>query len=177
FTADLMGFSKMEPNYELCQVNRLVADVIDFLKTQKNFQSVDLTFEGTATEITSLADVNQCQQLLYNLINNAADATLDRAETESRRIGVRTEHSLDNESFALSVKDNGSGFDPEHLDRAFKERFTTKKGGHGFGLLVCKRIIENHEGELHIDSSPGSGTTIRITFPVRAPAPQPTCIS
>ncbi len=74
-------------------------------------------------------------------------------------------------SFIISISDTGEGISQENIDKAFSQKFTTKKTGHGFGLLVCKRIIESHQGKLHIDSNVGVGTTISIEFPL-TPKPE-----
>jgi len=79
--------------------------------------------------------------------------------------------STEMKSFSISIKDNGSGIDPELLKKAFNTRFTTKEDGHGFGLLVCRRIIDSHQGTLDIDSAIGEGTTITITFPMSTKQP------
>jgi two-component system sensor kinase FixL len=103
------------------------------------------------------------QQLLYNLFNNAADAMIDSPRKE---IIVSVAIDQDRGTFTTKVTDTGCGFPADLLAKAFQERFTTKRTGHGFGLVVCKRIIENHGGTLHVDSTPGRGTTISIDFPL-----------
>jgi signal transduction histidine kinase len=98
---------------------------------------------------------------LYNLFHNAADALIGCNE---KQIEVGVDPTGDR--FILSIRDTGAGFDPELLTKAFHEKFTTKESGHGFGLVVCKRIIDNHGGELNVESAPGEGTCISIDFPV-----------
>ena len=77
--------------------------------------------------------------------------------------------------FAVTIADTGSGIDSENLSRLFNEKFTTKQTGHGFGLVVCKRIIDAHGGQLQVDSEIGKGTKITIQFPIAQtqPTPQP----
>jgi len=70
-----------------------------------------------------------------------------------------------NNRFVVSISDTGSGIKPELLPQLFNQKFTTKENGHGFGLLVCKRIIDSHDGNLKVESTPGIGTTFRIEFP------------
>ena len=89
-------------------------------------------------------------------------------EKDIKDISVTTNIVEDKNIFKVIIKDTGVGFDPENLKKAFQDKFTTKPTGHGFGLLVCKRIIESHNGHLHIDSVPGEGTTISIDFPLAA---------
>ncbi|RME27090.1 MAG: ATP-binding protein, partial [Candidatus Zixiibacteriota bacterium] len=73
----------------------------------------------------------------------------------------------------LTIADTGSGFEPDKLAKAFKEQFTTKENGHGFGLVVCNRIVENHGGSIDVDSAPGKGTRITISLPLHQEALQP----
>ena len=109
------------------------------------------------------ADGMQIQQLLYNLFNNAADATKD---CETRKIVVSVDTNSDQYTFRLTIADTGSGIEPELLEKAFREKFTTKQSGHGFGLIVCKQIIEHHGGKLDIKSISSKGTSISVEFPM-----------
>ena len=63
--------------------------------------------------------------------------------------------------------------DQKHLDKTFTEKFTTKPNGHGFGLLVCKRIIESHDGQICIESTVGEGTSVVIEFNICEKLPEP----
>ena len=83
-----------------------------------------------------------------------------------KQINVKSQIDNTKDSFIISIRDTGEGISQENIDKAFSQKFTTKKTGHGFGLLVCKRIIESHQGNLHIDSEVGVGTTISIEFPL-----------
>jgi signal transduction histidine kinase len=68
----------------------------------------------------------------------------------------------------VEVTDTGVGIAPEHLARVTEPFFTTKEEGKGtgLGLAICKRIVQEHEGTLSIDSAPGKGTTVRVALPV-----------
>jgi signal transduction histidine kinase len=69
----------------------------------------------------------------------------------------------------VDVTDTGVGIPADHLPRVFESFFTTKEEGKGtgLGLAICRRIVEQHNGRLEIDSRVGEGTTIRVTLPVR----------
>jgi len=105
------------------------------------------------------ADSGMLRQALVNLATNACQAmpgggTLDlRARPASRR---RVE---------VSVADTGDGIPPEHLARIFDLYFTTKKDGSGIGLSLAYRIVQLHDGEIAVESTPGRGTTFRILLP------------
>lgn len=162
FTANLMDLTPISSEKTVMSFGKLMSEVIDYLRPQKRFQGVQIKVSGTDLHLPFEADSTQMQQLLYNLFNNAADAMVDRPKKE-----ITVELSATNDTqFAVAIRDTGCGFPPELLKRAFQERFTTKKLGHGFGLVVCKRIIENHGGKLVVESMENQGSTISITFPL-----------
>lgn len=165
FTSNLMELRRIATKKEKIHFNRLLSEVIDYLKPQKRYAGVELHYAESEHDIPFEADSMHIQQLLYNLFNNAADATKNR---EEKRISATTEILYDENKFIFELTDTGVGIDEEHLKKAFSEKFTTKETGHGFGLLVCKRIIESHEGKLDVSSQPGQGTTIHIEFPLYA---------
>ena len=169
FTESLVNYTGVDSNKEYCDINITIRNVIEYLKAQKQFQDIEIILDLSETEILSVLDTTQIQQLLYNLINNAAEAVLDNEAAENKKIEIKTSLNKQQDHFAIYLKDNGRGIDPELLQKAFNERFTTKKTGHGFGLLICRKVIENHRGQLHIDSRPGQGTIIGIEFPRQVP--------
>ncbi len=167
FSQGLMDFSTLTPNFELCSITAMVMDVVEYLKVQKHFQGIEFRLNMPPVPLFSLADMSQLQQLLYNLVNNAADAILEKGEGFAGLIEVEVKYCGGDDNFVLRVSDNGAGIEKERLEIAFQKRFTTKKNGHGFGLLVCRRIIDIHGGTLKVDSTPDTGTVIAINFPIR----------
>ena len=167
FTSNLMELTPIASKKEVIHFHRLLAEVIDYLKPQRRFRDVDISCEMIDHPILFEADSTHIQQLLYNLFNNAADAT---SGSTRREITVATQRCDDQNKFVFAISDTGSGIDPELLTKAFHEKFTTKQGGHGFGLLVCGRIIEGHGGQVDISSIPNEGTTIQVEFPMATSA-------
>ena len=165
FTCNLMDLTPISSQKSVISFGKLLSEVIDYLRPQKRFQGVRIKVSGTDQELQFEADTTQMQQLLFNMFNNAADAMVDRPLKE---ITVRLKSS-GQDSFSVAIADTGCGFPPELLAKAFQERFTTKKLGHGFGLVVCKRIIENHGGTLTVESVPDRGSIISIEFPLALP--------
>jgi signal transduction histidine kinase/CheY-like chemotaxis protein len=177
FTEGLVDFSTMKSEFETCDVNALISDIIEYLSGQKRFQNIGITFQKSDVPIFTEADVGQLQQLLYNLLNNAADATLEKKEEPNKKIVITTEFTPERNEFSISVSDNGIGIETGLIHKMLKKQFTTKKSGHGFGLLVIKRIIENHGGNPSIRSVPGEGTTITTTFPLKASVREQAAVS
>ncbi|MCX6925128.1 MAG: ATP-binding protein [Verrucomicrobia bacterium] len=117
-------------------------------------------------------DDYQLQQAFVNLFLNALEAmgpngTLSVA-TEILRAGAalpRLADGADRPQLRLTITDNGSGISPENLARLFEPFFTTKPNGTGLGLLITRRIIQDHRGVITAQSAPGKGTSFQILFP------------
>ena len=69
------------------------------------------------------------------------------------------------DQLCVTVKDSGRGIPPEHLSRIFDLYFTTKERGTGIGLSMVYRIVQMHDGEIEVQSTPGRGTTFRVLLP------------
>jgi PAS domain S-box-containing protein len=115
------------------------------------------------------ADVNEMQQVLLNLLNNARDALGHQGE-----IRVETGLAADRTGWVrLAVSDTGPGIAPDLRERIFLPFFTTKTGGTGLGLAISHRIVRDHQGVLEVTSQPGGGSTFSILLPVRPPEGAP----
>lgn len=119
-----------------------------------------------STEIYLQADRVQIEQVLINLVRNAREAC--NAVEWDECIGPRIEVSVFHHPewrVALSVADNGEGILPEVLDKIFVPFFTTKEGGSGIGLSLCRQIMHLHGGSITATSTPGTGTCFTLLFP------------
>jgi PAS domain S-box-containing protein len=129
------------------------------------------------------ADVGQIQQVLMNLVINAAEAIGDRGGTVTVATGVRHVAASDEALWRasghplapgryvwLEIRDDGPGMDPETVERIFEPFFTTKFTGRGLGLAAVLGVVRGHRGALSVDSAPGRGTAFRILL---APSSQP----
>ena len=104
------------------------------------------------------ADVNQLQQVVLNLVSNAAEAIGDASG------GISISTGQDREWVYLEVRDSGCGMDAETRARIFDPFFTTKFTGRGLGLAAVAGIVRSHKGNVQVNSSPGEGSTFRIAF-------------
>jgi signal transduction histidine kinase len=93
-----------------------------------------------------------------NLYANAADAM------DAGVIRTHTGTEQDGALLVVEVVDTGPGIPEDRLEKIFESGFTTKYTGHGFGLAVCLKIVENHQGEIKVRSVVGEGTTFRLEF-------------
>jgi signal transduction histidine kinase len=106
------------------------------------------------------ADLEQLQQALRHLVSNALQAMRDQQGSitlAARRVDG---------AIAVSVSDEGCGIPPERIERLFDPLFTTRPRGTGLGLAVCRKIVENHGGEIKVESVPDRGTTFTLLLPI-----------
>jgi PAS domain S-box-containing protein len=113
-----------------------------------------------------LGDRVQLQQVILNLILNAADA-MSAVEDHARQLVIRTEVE-EGERVRLSVQDAGVGLEAQEVERLFEAFYTTKSDGMGMGLSVSRSIIEGHHGRLRAEPNEGPGATFSFSLP-RAP--------
>ncbi len=113
-------------------------------------------------------DPARLRQVIHNLLQNAEQAL---AESSGGRITLRTLPS--GAWVCLTVLDNGPGFPPEMLARAFEPYVTTKARGTGLGLAIVKKIVEEHNGRIEIANSKGGGAQVSILLPVATQAAHP----
>lgn len=164
--SDLLTYSKpVKLNITLENLNLLLDEMIQAVKTHPEFQGV--TFELTKHEppFLVLCDRIKIEQVLYNLFKNASDATERRA---TLRIWFDTVTNVEKQQFAvIHVADNGPGIDKTILGRIFDPFFTTKgNAGVGLGLSISYRTIEQHGGQLAVESEKGQGTEFTIALPL-----------
>lgn len=160
----LLDYARPGP-LTLSKVNlpRLVSDSIKFLERQPMFRQLELKNCVPADLPNINADANQISQILMNLLLNAAQAT-----PPGGNIAVLADKVGFAGMIELRVCDNGSGIPADILPHVFEPFFTTKRGkGTGLGLSITQGYVRSHGGDIQIESVAGSGTTVRVTLPVR----------
>ena len=100
------------------------------------------------------------EQVLINLLKNAAEACEECPFPQVRVDAFRREGAP-----VITVADNGCGIVPEAIDKVFVPFFTTKQGGSGIGLSVCRQIMNRHSGSIDVTSEEEKGTTFTLQFP------------
>jgi len=167
FTNGLMDYARLDNKRKMENLNTIVGDVLSFVTVQKKFKNINIITDLASDLPEYPIDTDQVAQLLLNLLNNAADA-IREAERETGQINVQT--AMDKDNVTLMISDNGIGMEPEVRERLFKSHITTKPNGHGYGLVTCNKIIQNHQGTVNIESQSGSGTTFTFVFPITGEA-------
>ena len=151
-------------------LNDLVSETLRLLAYNKRFNGVALEPLLAPDLSMVFGDNNEIQQVLLNLLLNAADAI----QGGNGHIAILTEnYCVDHiKRVVMRIRDNGIGIPREHLERVFDPFFTTKPAGAGagLGLSLCQRIVLANRGTIRIDSEVGKGTTIKISLPAHQPA-------
>ncbi len=166
-------------------IDHIVADLQDFARTPipqpKETDVQDLILEVLATiEIPqnvkvqtqiqenlqkSVVDPVCLKRVLLNLVENSVQAMPDGGKLTVKAL-------TDQENLNISVEDTGSGITEEHKPKMFTPLFTTKSKGQGFGLPVCKKLVEANDGEITFESEAGKGTRFNVKIPLRKEANQ-----
>jgi len=130
----------------------LFEELKSYIKTK--YPEVDLSI-SIPEPIILKVDKDRLIQVFRNLFDNAVDA-------KSKKINVVAEKR--NKTVVISITDDGIGIKKSDLDKVFDLFFTTRKEGTGLGLAICRKIIEEHNGSIEIESTEGKGTTVRLIF-------------
>ena len=163
-------FSHKQPKYEPVDLNEATREVLALSMSELQRGHVTLR-----TDLgNGLPDVNgdriQLQQVLLNLILNAADA-MREVDDRPRDLLIATARD-DANRVRLSVRDSGVGIDPQSLEKVFDAFYTTKTSGMGIGLSISRSIIQSHQGRLWASANEGPGATFSFCIPCASePAP------
>jgi two-component system NtrC family sensor kinase len=153
-----------KPEIQRIDVGTVIDRLLPLLRHAARRQAVELDADISSTLPPVLADPNQLQQLVINLVVNAVEAVPDhglvRIEAQRTADGGR-------EGVGVRVRDNGPGIPASLRARVFEPFFTTKPPGRGtgLGLTICRDIVKEHGGRIRIDEAPGSGAAITVWLP------------
>jgi PAS domain S-box-containing protein len=156
--------ARREPEQARLSLYQVIDEVLMFLGHE--IQSCGVTVALDRDPVPEvLVDRTQLQQVFVNLAVNAMQAMV-RSGGSRRVLTIRTRRSEEGTASCI-VEDSGPGIKPEHLDRLFESFFTTKDGGMGMGLPICRSIIEAHGGCIRVDNDSAHGGA-RFTFTLPA---------
>jgi len=158
-------FAKKNGPNESVDLNDAAREVIALSLADLRRSQVTLRSEFANDLPTVTGDRVQLQQIILNLVRNAVDA-MGAIDDRPRQLLIRTARTESN-SVRLSVQDSGPGIAPENLERIFEAFYTTKPGGLGMGLSICRTIIEAHGGKLWAASGI-SGALFQLVLPPSA---------
>jgi len=154
---DLLDYSR-ELHLDLaeCSPHALLDEAVRMIRVPDRIQIVNLVHVETRIRV----DADKIMRVFINLIKNAVDAMPEKGTLKIT--SRRTKDTLE-----IAFADTGMGIPEETLSRIFSPLFTTKAQGMGFGLAICKRIVEAHGGTIGVETAVNKGTTFTITLPVK----------
>jgi signal transduction histidine kinase len=150
-----------KPNFAPVHLHGLLEHAMALVEHTTGAKDLRLRQEFHARPDVVPGDEYQLHQAFLNLFFNAVEAMRPGGE-----LRVKTELLENTRSVLVSVADTGSGIAAENLPRLFDAFFTTKQQGTGLGLPITKRIIEEHKGDITVESEPDKGTTFNVTLPL-----------
>jgi two-component system NtrC family sensor kinase len=148
---------------EKIDINACIEEIISVLDIQllKENYTIERQFDAHLPPIT--ADSNKIKQVLMNLLINSCQAM-----PEGGKISVGTARAGGGDALTIRIEDSGQGISKENLPKTFDPFFTTKgpEKGTGLGLSVSYGIVQQHGGQINVNSALGQGTTFLIRLPV-----------
>ena len=154
--SDLLDYSReINLDFSLSTAKKMIENSLFMIEVPENIKVFNFTQEVPNIKV----DVEKMTRVFINLTKNAIDAMPEGGR-------MTFEQSVTNNNLKIIVNDTGSGISQESLKNLWKPLFTTKAKGMGFGLTICKRIIEAHGGTISVDSQVGVGTTFTVVIPI-----------
>jgi signal transduction histidine kinase len=152
-----------EPIKEPVHAQQLFDDV--FLLTRHKLQQAGIDVRSSVPDDLPLfrVDREQIEQVLLNLILNSAEAM---PKGGVLRLSAAVEEDAGERFLVLAIRDNGEGMSPEQIGNLFAPFLTYKESGTGIGLAIVKKIMENHQSKVQVESKVGQGTRFKLLFPI-----------
>lgn len=156
--------SRQAVNFESVDANEVLTEILPLLTLVASEADADLRIE-VPTSCAFTCDRIQIQQILVNLVRNAAESVRGR---KGALVGIRSEQT--GNEVLWSVTDNGPGVPEDLRSGLFKPTVSTKADGMGLGLSICKSIVEAHGGEIGLERANADGATFTFRIPLSAAA-------
>jgi C4-dicarboxylate-specific signal transduction histidine kinase len=160
--ASVRAMFKKEPSERVpTDINQIILTVLSIVRLELQQHRVDLQTHLNERLPTVLGDKVQLQQVVLNLAMNAVEAM---QSVQTRVLIVQTDQTSP-KVVRVSIEDTGPGIDPSNIDRVFQPYFTTKANGMGMGLVICRSIIENHDGRIWASPRTNGGSIFQFELP------------
>lgn len=161
----LLNIAKpMEPRLAPVEINTLLSDIVELLRSRFTEASVSPRLDLDRTLPKILLDANHAEQIFMGLITNALEAS-----PKGGTVTIRTRADAGNRvprGARISIEDTGEGIPPESRQRVFEPFFTTKTHGTGIGLPLAKKFVERNGGKIAISDASSGGAKFDVTFPL-----------
>lgn len=170
--SDFLTYARPTPlNKKRCDINRLLNDTVTLLRNSREYQKkIKIAANLEGKRLITEVDPNQMSQVFWNLSINAVQAMSDGGEliisSKKKLKKGRGYSDFDKDYIEITFKDTGNGINPVVKDKIFYPFFTTKDKGSGLGLAIVHRIIEDHKGEIKVESKLNEGSRFIIHLPL-----------
>jgi PAS domain S-box-containing protein len=144
------------------EINDVIRETMTLVRGELEAVGIAVQLELATRLPLILARRGQLQQVILNLVANAADA-MRTVTGRTRSLTLKSE--AEDSHIAVSIEDAGTGIDPKNISRIFEAFFTTKTNGMGMGLAICRSIIESHGGTLMVSPGETYGAVFRLVLP------------
>jgi len=159
----LLDFARQtKPQKKLTDVNALIDNILLLVRNQTSFRNITISKDLAEGLPQILCDIDQIQQVFINIILNSAEAM-----TGGGSLSVATAAPAGSEFLTVMIADTGPGIPEEVRERIFDPFFTTKEHGTGLGLSISYGIVEQHGGNITVDSTLGKGSTFTVQLPLQ----------
>ncbi|MFD1739809.1 PAS domain S-box protein [Bacillus salitolerans] len=149
-----------QEDFRTVEITDLLHTVIILMNTQANLHNIEIKFACEKHSKSMIHGLeNKLKQVFINLIKNAIEAMPSGGE-------IVIQLTQFHDHISIEIKDEGCGIPMDILSKVGQPFFTTKEKGTGLGLMVCKSIIESHQGTMRIKSYKNNGTTVILDFPI-----------
>jgi PAS domain S-box-containing protein len=167
--ADLLDYARgMQLDRQQYRLGEIVGPAVEAYAEKARTGGVALVTRGLGTDLVVAVDGQRLRRVFVNVIGNALEATEHRPGARVEVTVYRRERHA-----VVEITDNGEGISAEARTRILQPFFTTKPTGTGLGLVIVKKIMDLHGGNIEIDTVPGLGTAVRLVIPAEGPVTKP----
>ncbi|MFE7061087.1 ATP-binding protein [Sutcliffiella sp. NPDC057660] len=163
---DFLSVSRKKVKKQPIQPQQIFRSLVYIFQSECLLHNIDFDFEIDEVEDQVVVNEAMIKQVMLNFLRNAIEAYPDNQKSKFFLLRAKKMDMF----YEITVMDNGKGMAEDVLDRIGKPFFTTKEKGNGLGIPLCKKIIEDHDGELFIDSKLGEGSTFCYRLPLHKKA-------
>ena len=166
---DLLAYARPKaPQFGIADLKETVAHTLQFARQQIGNKNVEFSIQIPSPLPRFRMDHEQLHQVLLNLVLNGIQAVGQEGKVTIQARVLGGAGKLNRPNFIeISVSDTGAGIPREQQEKIFRPFYTTKRGGTGLGLSLCRRIISQHGGTLMVESEAGKGSRFIIRLPMR----------
>lgn len=157
--------TRREPRHERCELHEVITAALDLLRRDCQRRGITLDLALAASAPAVQADAVLIEQVVINLVRNAADALQARPREPGGRL-ITVSSRAAGEFVRIDVRDNGPGLQGRRIEQLCAPFYTTKSEGMGMGLAICRSIVEAHHGVLDAEDVPGGGALFSFSLPV-----------